>query len=64
MTGCLAADASVSARDDTRRTALVAAAYGNHLAVAKQLLAAGADPNVKDETVQSAYLIVDQRSRG
>ncbi|HEY5846555.1 MAG TPA: ankyrin repeat domain-containing protein [Microlunatus sp.] len=57
VTRLLAADASVSARDDTRRTALVAAAYGNHLAVAKQLLAAGADPNVKDETVQSAYLI-------
>ena len=53
----LAADASVAARDDTGATALVAAAYGNHLAVAQRLLAAGADPNAKDETVQSAYLI-------
>lgn len=53
----LAAKASVSARDGDGQTALVAAAYGNHLAVARQLVAAGADPNVKDETVQSAYLI-------
>lgn len=57
VTRLLAADASVSARDDTGRTALVAAAYGNHLAVARRLLAAGADPNVKDQSVQSAYLI-------
>lgn len=49
--------ASVTARDDSGATALVAAAYGNHLAVARRLLEAGADPNAKDETVQSAYLI-------
>ena len=53
----LDAKASVSAQDRRGQTALVAAAYGNHLDVAKHLLAAGADPNVKDETVQSAYLI-------
>ena len=49
--------ASIAARDDTKATALVAAAYGNHLEVAELLLKAGADPNAKDETVQSAYLI-------
>ena len=49
--------ASIAARDDTDATALVAAAYGNHLKIAELLLKAGADPNAKDETVQSAYLI-------
>ena len=53
----LQAGASVAARDGSGATALVAAAYGNHLAVARRLLEAGADPNAKDETVQSAYLI-------
>lgn len=49
--------ASIAARDDTGATALVAAAYGNHLKIAELLLKAGADPNAKDEIVQSAYLI-------
>ncbi len=49
--------ASVDARDSRERTALVAAAYGNHLAVARFLIEAGADVNAKDDTVQSAYLI-------
>jgi ankyrin repeat protein len=49
--------ASIAARDETKATALVAAAYGNHLRVAELLLEAGADPNAKDDTVQSAYLI-------
>ena len=49
--------ASVSAQDANGRTALVAAAYGNHLAAAEALVGAGADVNVKDDTEQSAYLI-------
>ena len=49
--------ASVEARDERGRTALVAAAYGNHLAVARFLITVGADVNAKDETVQSPYLI-------
>lgn len=49
--------ASIATRDSTGATALVAAAYGNHLGIAERLLKAGADPNAKDETVQSAYLI-------
>ena len=49
--------ASIAARNDSGATALVAAAYGNHLEVAELLLEAGADPDAKDDTVQSAYLI-------
>ena len=49
--------ASVRARDANGRTALVAAAYGNHLEAAEMLIRAGADVNAKDETEQSAYLI-------
>jgi ankyrin repeat protein len=50
-------DASVDARDESGRTALIAAAYGNRLDVAGLLVEAGADVNAKDETQQSAYLI-------
>jgi len=53
----LARGAGVRARDAGRRTALVAASYGNHVAVARLLVAAGADVNVQDQTQQSAFLI-------
>jgi hypothetical protein len=49
--------ASVRATDERGRTPLIAAAYGNHVGSAEVLLAAGADANEKDRTVQSAYLI-------
>ncbi len=49
--------ASVRATNEPGRTPLVAAAYGNHVGVAEELVAAGADPNEKDRTVQSPYLI-------
>ncbi len=49
--------ARVDAVDATGRTALVAAAYGNHVEVAEVLVEAGADVNVQDETQQSAFLI-------
>lgn len=49
--------ASVDAQDARRRTALVAAAYGNHLDVACRLIEAGADVNFQDDTGQSAFLI-------
>jgi uncharacterized protein len=55
--GLLAAGASVQAVDDTGATALVHAAYGNHLDVARVLVAAGADVNHQDRTRQSAFLI-------
>lgn len=53
----LEAGASVTARDGTGRTALIAAAWGNHLDVACRLIEAGADVNTQDVTQQSAYLI-------
>lgn len=53
----LAEEASVTATDASGMTALIAAAWGNHLAVACALIAAGADVNVQDDTQQSAYLI-------
>ena len=49
--------ADVDAQDSRRRTALVAAAYGNHVDTARVLVEAGADVNVEDVTQQSAYLI-------
>ena len=49
--------AGARATDAEGRTPLVAAAYGNHVEVARILLAAGGDPDEKDATVQSAYLV-------
>jgi uncharacterized protein len=49
--------ASVTARDPEGATALVAAAYGNHLEAARALVEAGADVNAKDRTEQSAFLL-------
>ena len=49
--------ASVRARDADGRTALTAASFENHVGVARRLMAAGADVNAKDRTVQSPYLI-------
>lgn len=53
----LAQGASVTAQDEHGRTALIAAAYGNHLTAADLLIEAGADVNIQDGTRQSAYLI-------
>jgi hypothetical protein len=53
----LAQGASVQARDRNAVTALIAAAYQNHLEVAELLIKAGADVNAQDNTRQSAYLI-------
>jgi ankyrin repeat protein len=53
----LAAGAGVTAADERGVTALIAAAYRDHLPVARLLLEAGADPDVQDATRQSAYLI-------
>lgn len=49
--------ADVTATDAQGRTALIAAAYGDHLDVGRALIQAGADVNVQDSTRQSAYLI-------
>jgi ankyrin repeat protein len=53
----LAAGASVAPTDDRGATALVRAAYGNHVEVAAALIAAGADVNHQDDSEQSAFLI-------
>jgi ankyrin repeat protein len=50
-------DVYIHAQDKEGRCALVAAAYRNHLEIADLLIAAGADVNMKDNTLQSAYLI-------
>ena len=50
----LAQGASVRARDRNAVTALIAAAYQNHLEVAEILIKAGAEVNAQDDTRQSA----------
>ncbi|MDR2932995.1 MAG: ankyrin repeat domain-containing protein [Oscillospiraceae bacterium] len=50
-------DIYIHAQDQDGRCALVAAAYGNHLPIVDLLIGAGADVNMKDNTLQSAYLI-------
>ena len=47
----------IHAQDKDGRCALVAAAYKNRLEIVDLLIAAGADVNMKDNTLQSAYLI-------
>jgi ankyrin repeat protein len=56
--------AGVDARDETGATALIAAAYGNHVEVARALIEAGADVDAKDDSVQSAYLIATSEVGG
>lgn len=53
----LAEGAGVTERDQQGRTALITAAYGNHLDAARLLIDAGADVDAADATQQSAYLI-------
>jgi ankyrin repeat protein len=48
--------AHVDARDGGRRTALLLATHGNHVAVARVLIAAGADVNAKDAVEDSPFL--------
>jgi ankyrin repeat protein len=57
MRRLLAEGAGVAVRGQQGRTALVAAAYGNHLRAAQLLLDAGADVDAKDDTQQNLYLI-------
>lgn len=56
----MASDSSVSVaaqRDPALDQQLIDAAWANDVGLARQLIAAGADVNAKDDTVQSAYLI-------
>lgn len=49
--------AEINGTDDRGRTPVIAAAYANEVETARLLVQRGADVNLKDETVQSAYLI-------
>ena len=53
----LAEGAPADVADERGRTPLVAAAYGNHVEVARLLVRAGADVDHEDDTQQSAHLI-------
>ena len=57
VSSALADSADVHATDGAGATALMRAAYRNHVDVVAALVAAGADVNHKDRTTQSAYLI-------
>ena len=51
----LSAGAGTRARDARGRTALLAATHGNHVGVARRLIAAGADVNAKDDIEDSTF---------
>lgn len=53
----LAAGASVTARDERKRTALLAATQGNHAGIAATLINKGADVNAQDDIQDSAFLL-------
>jgi ankyrin repeat protein len=54
----------IHAQDSGGRCALVAAAYKNRLEIVDLLIAAEADVNMKDDTIQSAYLISTMEGNG
>ncbi|WP_093802861.1 ankyrin repeat domain-containing protein [Streptomyces sp. Wb2n-11] len=53
----LAAGAGIETRDEHRRTPLLLAALGDHVAVAEVLVAAGADPDAQDDRDDSPWLV-------
>jgi uncharacterized protein len=55
--------ARVAARDSRGRTALLVATHGNHVPVARVLIAAGADVNAKDDMQDSAFLYAGAEGR-
>ena len=55
--------ASVAARDNRGRTALLAATHGNHVAAARALIAAGADVNARDDIQDSPFLYAGAEGR-
>lgn len=57
VAAALAAGATVDARDEQLRTALLIAALGDHVAVAELLIAAGADPDAPDSREDSPWLV-------
>ena len=61
VTRLLAEGASLKARDERGRTALLAATQGNRVEAARLLIKAGADVNAKDDIQDSAYLLSGAR---
>ncbi|MFJ9077459.1 ankyrin repeat domain-containing protein [Streptomyces sp. NPDC102278] len=57
VAAALAAGATVDARDERLRTALLLAVLGDHVAVAALLIAAGADPDAPDSREDSPWLV-------
>jgi ankyrin repeat protein len=57
LLGCGGDDPPAAERAPSADERLLAAAYGNDVATAERLIAAGADVNAKDHSEQSAYLI-------
>src|SRR6185295_6445142 len=55
--------ASVTARDNRGRTALLAATQGNHVSAARALIVAGADVNAKDDIEDSPFLYAGAEGR-
>ncbi|MGB9367456.1 MAG: ankyrin repeat domain-containing protein [Xanthobacteraceae bacterium] len=55
--------ASVAARDGRGRTPLLVATHGNHVPVARALIAAGADVNAKDDIQDSPFLYAGAEGR-
>lgn len=53
----IAAKVDVDGTNETGQTALIVATLARRLDIVRILLDAGADPNLKDDTVQSAYLL-------
>jgi len=53
----ISAGAKVTARDESGRTALLAATQGNHAATARALIDAGADVNAQADNRDSAFLL-------
>lgn len=59
--GLLAKGASIDARDQSGRTALLVATHANQVEAAKVLIEAGADVNAKDAISDSPYLYAGAR---
>jgi len=59
----IAEGASLKARDERGRTALLAATQGNRIDAARLLIKAGADVNAKDDIHDSAYLLSGARGQ-
>ncbi|MGW5396808.1 ankyrin repeat domain-containing protein [Streptomyces sp. NPDC003952] len=57
VSAALAAGADIEAHDEHRRTPLLLASLGDHVAAAEVLVAAGADPDAQDDRDDSPWLV-------